>query len=85
MKRLAISVFVFVGFFFAVTLIGNLPVRGDDRERLGEVGIERNFVAAHLVTHQKDDHMAEPAQRRSSPTLSAGLCVSLGEKSTHSV
>jgi hypothetical protein len=33
MKRLAIFVIAFVGLFFVVTLISNLPVRGDDRDR----------------------------------------------------
>ena len=33
MKRLAISVIALVGLFIAVTLVSNLPVRGDDSDR----------------------------------------------------
>jgi hypothetical protein len=31
-------------------------------DRVRKVGIETDFVAAHLVTHQKDDNMPELAQ-----------------------
>lgn len=33
MKRLVISAITFVGLFFVVMIISNLPVRGDDRDR----------------------------------------------------
>jgi hypothetical protein len=40
MKRLVISVIAFVGLFFAVTLISNLPVRGHDNDQDHQ---DRNF------------------------------------------
>ena len=43
MKRIVISVIAFVGLFFAITLISNLPVRGDqdqeDRKFESEIRI----------------------------------------------
>ena len=36
MKRLVISTIAFVGLFFAIALISNLPVRGNDNDQNGE-------------------------------------------------
>ena len=44
---------------FSVDLVGKVSPRAD---RIRKVGVESDFVAAHLVAHQKDDHMPELAQ-----------------------